>query len=686
MTLGIYSYLTAAAAYGVFTLLMLLSLSKSTQGRLLVAVALGSVVWAVMASYVSAQKNDFTQYYQVSEVFRYILWYVFLLKLFDTPATAGSSYQAFVQKALPLTVTLAAVLLCGELFFASFPLSYEITGHLLLALIGLAIIEQLLRNTSAQHRWAIKYLFIGAGGMFAFDFYMYADALLFRGIDENIWDARGVIHVFAVPLIAVSAARNKKWSLNIFVSREIVLNTTALLGGGLYLILMAAAGYYLKEFGGSWGRIGQITFFSLAVLLLAAILASSQLRAKVKVFLAKHFYKNKYDYRVEWLRLTGELGDSAAGEARFRAVIEALAHIVEARAGMLWLRNNQQKFSNVVAWNCARLDAELQSDASLIRFLRTKGYIINVPELRLKPEEYEALDLPTWMPMVAQPWLVLPLYGIDGLMGFVLLSNPLVTRAINWEDRDLLNTAAKQIANHLTVLMTSDALAEARQFEVFTRLSAYMVHDLKNIAAELELVARNAKKHITNPDFVADAFETVANAALDIRRLLDQLRNRRAESEKKVILDVCALLRDVTESKQASLPQPQLSLGVQSCHLLAEKGRLKNVMAHLIENAQQATAEDGMVSIRLQIDAKDCLIEINDSGHGMDEAFIRERLFKPFDTTKGNAGMGIGMYESREVIRQLGGDIRVSSVVGQGSSIIIVLPTCETAPEASDSV
>jgi putative PEP-CTERM system histidine kinase len=269
---------------------------------------------------------------------------------------------------------------------------------------------------------------------------------------------------------------------------------------------------------------------------------------------------------------------------------------------------------------------------------------------------------------------MVPLFSADSLIGFVVLANPLVMRSINWEDRDLLVTAAKQVTSYLMVIMTSDALAEAKQFEVFTRLSAYMVHDLKNIAAELELVSRNAKTHINNPDFIEDAFGTVDNAAGDIKRLLDQLRNRRAQTEKRVILDLCELVPTVIAGKQGSLPKPTFEAACSTCLVTAEKDRLANVLAHLIENAQQATGEEGSVVVSLNTEGSMQVVEISDDGVGMDAEFVRNRLFKPFDTTKGNAGMGIGMYESREFIRLLGGDIEVQSEAGRGTTISLRIP------------
>ena len=247
-------------------------------------------------------------------------------------------------------------------------------------------------------------------------------------------------------------------------------------------------------------------------------------------------------------------------------------------------------------------------------------------------------------------------------------------RPINWEDRDLLKAAAKQVASHLTVLMTSAQLAEAKQFEVFSRLSAFMVHDLKNIAAELDLVSRNAKKHTSNPAFIEDAFETVENASSDINRLLEQLRTKRAQSEKKTRVDLAVLIEEVVASKQQQLPLPGFHAISQDSFVALEKGRLRNVLGHLIDNAQQATGDDGEVVLTLSASENMHIIEIRDSGHGMDDDFIQNRLFKAFDTTKGNAGMGIGMFESREFIRQLGGDIRVQSKPDKGSIITLNIP------------
>ena len=316
----------------------------------------------------------------------------------------------------------------------------------------------------------------------------------------------------------------------------------------------------------------------------------------------------------------------------------------------------------------------LPGDMALVQFLEETGYVINLMDLESHAYEYRRLVLPNWLASIARPWLIVPLFGLESMLGFVMLANPLVVRSINWEDRDLLKIAAKQVASYLTVLMTSEALAEAKQFEVFNRLSAYMVHDLKNISAELELVTRNAEKHKANPEFLEDAFATVDNAASDINRLLDQFRNKYIQHEKTSIVELVSLVQEVIETKQGQSPEPCIEPLCELSYVVAEKGRLANVLAHLIDNAQQATGEEGSVTITLANKASMHILEIRDTGHGMDADFIQNRLFRPFDTTKGNAGMGIGMYESRELIRHLGGEIYVKSEPGIGTSILLHIP------------
>ena len=75
------------------------------------------------------------------------------------------------------------------------------------------------------------------------------------------------------------------------------------------------------------------------------------------------------------------------------------------------------------------------------------------------------------------------------------------------------------------------------------------------------------------------------------------------------------------------------------------------------------------------------MIRISDTGAGMSPEFVHERLFRPFDSTKGSKGMGIGAYQVREYVRQLGGEVEVQSEPRIGTRFAIFLPRCDARPD-----
>ena len=151
MNIGYYSYLGAAVAYGFFAILLLFSWRESLQGKLLFIIVLVSTCWTLIAVKISLHHDAYFLAYQSFEIIRYIVWYVFLLKLFDLGSSdekqKNNSYQKFVRWALPISAGFATLLLITEMLAGLFLLSGQfvlgIAGNLILSLIGLAIIEQL---------------------------------------------------------------------------------------------------------------------------------------------------------------------------------------------------------------------------------------------------------------------------------------------------------------------------------------------------------------------------------------------------------------------------------------------------------------------------------------------------------------------------------------------------------------
>jgi len=258
----------------------------------------------------------------------------------------------------------------------------------------------------------------------------------------------------------------------------------------------------------------------------------------------------------------------------------------------------------------------------------------------------------------------------------VLASSPAQIH-FNWEDSDLIKTAGRQVAMHLAQLEASKALYEAKQFEARNRLTSYVMHDLKNLIAQLSLVVTNAARHRNNPQFMDDAIRTVDNSVQKMNRLLEHLRSDSVQLQEAEVIELCAVLGEVIQLMAGNLPVPTLDCQATGLHIRANRERCEAVIGHLIRNAQDATDDGGRIIVRLFRRNDWAIIEVQDTGTGMDEAFIKERLYRPFDSTKGKAGMGIGVFETRDYIHKLGGEIEVISRVGEGTTFRIQLPVSE---------
>ena len=674
MNLGVLSYSLAVSSSLVLTLLLVTAWRGRLLGSLLLAAVVITTLWAISAVWMTGfGSTTASLVMQLLEILRYAAWYSLLFSLL-------SHFDAIRQRlrhVVPL-VLLIPLLLLPVLFFAGripgLPLGWDgdirMFGHVVMAIAGLVLIEQIFRNVHQEQLWRVKHLLIGVGAAFAYDFIFYSSTLLFHTVDNEIWVARGFVNALVIPLMAVSVARNPEWSGEVFVSRKAVFHTTVLLATGFYLFIAVLAGYLIRDSGGSWGQAFQIAFLFLSLVLLVLLILSWQARAWLKVFLGKNFFKYQYDYRDEWLKLIHTMALDRSGLGLRSRAIKALADIVDSAGGMLWTRIEAGRLHHNASWNLAQQVTEsVAADSSLARFLEQEREVIDLSEYVNDPDAYPGLVLPPWLREVELAWLVVPLIIDEKLTGFVLLVRPQVPRQINWEERDLLKTAGMQIASYVAFLDTSEALMDARQFEAFNRVSSYVVHDLKNVSAQLSLVVTNAQRHKDNPAFIEDAIDTVANATSKMDRVLAQLRKRSGDETLKSIVKVCDVLQEVAAIRAGGRPAPQL----KECDpglLLTNREQLVNILSHLVSNAQEATDDDGEVLLRARSSDEEIIIEIEDNGCGMDERFIRERLFRPFDTTKGNAGMGIGVYESREFVWSQGGEMTVQSRTGRGSGTV----------------
>jgi len=454
-----------------------------------------------------------------------------------------------------------------------------------------------------------------------------------------------------------------------------------LLCAAVYLLVMAAAGYYIRYFGGSWGAVLQVTFLFGAMLLLFVVLFSGTLRARLKIFLSKNFFSYRYDYREEWLRFTGILSEGEPGVQLYERSIQAIAELVDSSGGALWLSQDVGVFEQVAHWNMPSDKGREQRESPLCQFLERRLWVISLEEYEAQPGLYDGLEIPHWLRSIPRAWLVVPLILHERLLGFVLLARSKGKINLNWEVNDLLKTAGRQAASYLAQLEAAKALLVARQFESFNRMSAFVVHDLKNLVSQHSLLLSNLDKHRHKPAFQEDMIETIAQSVEKMKRLLLQLRGG-FTLEPPAPLALAELVQQVVAAKSGLKPVPRLGDGDGALSVVAHRARLERVIGHLIQNAIEATPPEGRVEVRILRQNGTAVISITDTGCGMSEQFMRYRLFKPFESTKAT-GMGIGTYEAQEYVRELGGRIEVETREAQGTIVRVVLPlhVPERAPE-----
>lgn len=655
--------------------------------RVFVLAVVASAAWAASGWVaLAAQSLEASALNAVFDMLRIALLLVYLARLLQPAGDTGARSLVTIAWLLPLGAWLANLLAVAAPHLLGDSGRIAFLVQLAAPVYGLLLLEQFFRRTPREFHWNIKPLCLGLGCIFLYDVYLYSLAMLFGVLDGASVEARGPVHALAVPLLFLATRRHADWRASAQVSRVVVFHTATLMAIGAYLLLIAAAGYYVQHFGGNWGRALQLATVAAALLALVVVALSGSVRSRLRVFIAKNFFAYRYDYRAEWLRFTARLSGEAAPQAMGERVVQGLAEMLQCPGGALWAAPAGGAEHTVAGrWNLPPVTAREPVDSSLCRFLAASGWIVDLDEYRREPGRYEGLDAPAWLLAQADFWLVVPLFVGQELLGFVVLRRAPNATEMSWEVRDLLKTASRQGASFLAQARATEALLEAQKFEAFHRMSAFVVHDLKNIITQLSLMLQNAKRLQHNPEFQQDMLLTVESSVEKMQTLMQQLR----EGDKPLGVVHGVELAGVAEQARAMATARGRRVEFEGAGgpllVRGQPERLARVVGHLVQNALEATPAEGRVALRLAREGLFARLEVADTGHGMSPEFVANRLFKPFSTTK-SAGMGIGAYESFQYVKELGGRIDVDSEEGRGTTIRLWLPLQDAKMPAAAEV
>jgi len=673
---GIETILWTAGAVGCLAAIAWLQKRAGRFGaaETALAVALGlTALWSITGALAGVE----TAAVRLAESLRNLAWIFALYRLFAMdgrlesvrpvrPLLIALAFVEILQGASGLVLSVQGISVARGLAFQSL-----VSLRLLVAVGGLVLVHNLYAGAAQQARLTIRWPGMTLALLWGVDLNHYAIAYLSGGSPEVIEALRGLFALVAAGLLALGAV-DKSETLRFQPSRAVTFQTVSLLLIGGYLIVMVAAAQWLSLAGSDYAVLLQITFIAAVSIGGASIALSPWLRGWLRVMLVKHLFQHRYDYRAEWLRFTRTIGQAGPDSpALNERVIRAIGDITDSPAGLLLVPGDTGALQLAARWNWA--DAEVPSTAmdliSARRFERD-GFIADLDVERGK--DGTGLFLPEWLVADAKAWAVVPLLHFGKLEGVVVLARPAHVRRLDWEDFDMLRVVGRQLASYLAENAGQAALAEAARFDEFHRRIAFVMHDIKNLASQLGLLARNAELHAENPEFRADMLVTLRNSTDKLNALVSRL-SRYGPGSLEALVPVRANAIASSVLDQLKLRHSLSLVEHGECEIRASRDKLEQVLLHLVQNAIDVSPTAAPVMVSVGTDGPNGVIEVVDCGPGMSADFVRSRLFRPFDSTK-PGGFGIGAYEARELVRAMGGQLDVDSREGLGTRFTVMIP------------
>lgn len=666
----IWGHEACVLAYLLFAALVATRSSRTLHAALFLAVMLVTALWA--QSFVAVFLGHAPAWLQgLMSTVRDGAWLALALALVQRHAGNTSSFRTLAAATVVL-LALQLALGMNELSPGAIAgVRIDVTlVRITTTILGFVLVENVMRNASRAELWALKHWAIGFSVILAFQLLYWIPEFLTHSPDLGLAVATPLVYILALPFFVVSSTRLPQLKVRVHSSRTFVFHTTTLLAVGILLQGIALAAWYVRTYGGSAGTALAVIVGFGGVAGLAAVLVSSGIRSRLRRFINENFFSLKYDYRVEWEKAIREL-TSGPGQDTPERVLRILCDLMDTSGGAVWIhRENWRQFIPAAKRGDNEVISPVPEDDPRVEALRAGD------ESFVSFEEGAALFAP-WQKFVDQAWMVVPMRYRSTVAAFAILNRPRAPRTLDWEDQSLLRLVAMQLAAYLVQEETAQSLADARQLEDFNKRFAFVVHDIKNTIGQLRLMVTNITKFGDEKEFRDDMVITLGNSVERLEGMLKSLAvvgQRPASGADHQVVDLINFIEKFTKEKCALGHNLVLNTDISNTsQVRTDFTILQRVLEHVVSNALEASASATAVAIHVTAGKNWVEIAVSDRGSGMTQQFVNEELFRPLKSTK-RGGFGIGAYQIRELMRDLGGDVTVESAVGQGTCVRLSLP------------
>jgi putative PEP-CTERM system histidine kinase len=612
------------------------------------------------------------------------VWLLFSLSFARADYRADLRRRWWMVGAVLLAPLLIAALFADGVYTAagrSSPTVFALTlgwpGRLfeVVFLAGCALVllnlERTLRASSGSMRWFIKFMALGVGAVFATRIYTSSQTLLFVVYDEAFEPVKAVALIVAVLLMAVSLARSRLREAEIYLSASALHSSFVVAAVGVYLVVVGLVAGLVRRYGGAKALPLITLIVFVALLSLTTLLLSGEAHQRARRLVTRHFKRPHYDYRTVWRRFTERTRSLVEERDLAREVVRFASETLAVPSVTVWLadeRGGALRLGGSTVYSEERAAGYVPAYADLLARLRDTEDVVDLDGLPGGPPQPGAGETR------AELRHAVVLRAGAEVLGLMVLGERGDHEPPSGEDLDLLAVMADQAAAGLLSLRLGARLLRAKEMEAFQTLSAFFVHDLKNLASKLSLTLRNLPAHYDDPGFREDLLGFMERSVGKINEMCARLSplSRRLDIQ-TAPADLNDVVRDALSGLESAVAATVETRLTPLPPLPLDREELQKVVVNLVLNANEAVGEGGRIEVRTGRFGDAPGFAVSDNGRGMSREFMSRSLFQPFQTTKAN-GLGIGLYHSRKIVEAHGGRIEVESEEGRGTLFRVLLP------------